>query len=349
MIFCGDSVFPFNTSKDLLCLPYDFRSKPKIVNLEALILEDKNETKTTEGIALNNNKKVIDFLQSINVNAVSLSNNHITDFDVSIDEQIQTLERGDIKAFGAGDDLAQAKKPFVYEENDQQFVVVSFGWNVIGCKYATSTTKGVNPMEHKEVFSQVESLNEDYPSANIILTFHNNYEFELYPQPAHRQMFFDLIDVGVKAIFCHHPHIVGGYEIHNNCPIFYSLGNFYLPESNYNGYDLKYPEIAKEGLCVEYNGNIENTLLYWTYKYENNVLSLNCQESLATSKKMKELSSFSGLSHKEYIKWFKKNRRKKKLLPIYKNHNSTSERCINNLIVINRQKVVDFLVRKGVK
>jgi poly-gamma-glutamate synthesis protein (capsule biosynthesis protein) len=349
MIYCGDTVFPNSYSNNHLGdIDTEFIEKPKIVNLESLIkLEDMK--KTAQGIALSSSKDIIPFLKALNVVSVSQANNHITDFDISIGKQKKLLEKNNIDSFGAGDDILSASMPFFYKENNKKFVVLSYGWDVIGCRYASENLKGVNPMEYKHIFEQVNSIKEKYQDANIILTFHNNYEFELYPQPAHRQMFFDLIDCGVSAIFCHHPHIVGGCEVYNNSPIFYSLGNFYLPETNYNGYDLKYNDNAKIGLCVEYDGDIENTKLYWTYKDENNNLSVTKKESLTESEKLKELTPFKGMNYSEYIIWFKKNRKKKKLLPVYKNYKSEIENNFNSFIVSSRQKVIDFMVRKGIK
>lgn len=40
------------------------------------------------------------------------------------------------------------------------------------------------------------------------------------------------INFGAQAVICHGPHLVRGIEIYQECPIFYSLGNFiYQPES----------------------------------------------------------------------------------------------------------------------
>ncbi len=349
MIFCGDTVFPFDKIGNKFNLAFDFQAQPKILNLEALTLDPTKERKIAAGVALNNHNKVFEVLQSLNVNAVSLANNHITDFDVSIKAQIEYLNNHNIQAFGAGDNLEQAKRPFFYEENDQMFAVFSFGWDVVKCQHATEDKRGVNPMDYLEVFSQVERLKKEKPDINIILTFHTNYEFELYPQPAHRMMFFDLIDIGVKAIICHHTHIVGGYEVYKNAPIFYSLGNFYIPDANFSGFELKNPAFTRTGLCVDFNIEVDNIQLYWVNNNDHNQLTIISKEMLKNSKTMEELSVFRDMTHDEYLVWFKKNRKKTKLLPIYKNYKSKSENILNSLIVQYRQKAIDFLVRHGLK
>lgn len=348
MIFCGDTVFPFH-SEDLDFDFYnDFFSKAKVVNLEALIVDAKVKKKT-KGIPLSNSEHVISFLKELNVVGVGMANNHINDFDLPIEEQKRKLATNGIFGFGAGDSLASAMEPFRYEENGQKYAVLAFGWDVIGCTYADNNNTGVNPFEYNEIKLQVRNLLAEDPSLNVVTFFHCNYEFELYPQPGHRELFFKLIEIGVKGIFCHHPHIVGGYEIYKDVPIFYSLGNFYLPETNYHGYDLKYSEGAKVGLCVDFSLDIKEIKLYWTYKSSQNKLSLMKEESLFDSEQLKELSEFRGLSHSDYVAWFKCNRLKNKLLPIYVGSNSYLEKLIKNCFVKFRQNIIDFLVAVKVK
>jgi len=348
MIFSGDTVFPFKKYDKTFLEKIDnnFLNKPKIVNLESLI-ELENMKKVTKGIALSSTKQIVSFLKDLNVIGCSLANNHITDFDTSIDKQKEYLFKNGIQSFGAGDDIEKASKPIFYNENGQKYAVLAFGWEVIGCRYATASSKGVNPFSYEHIISSIKKLYEEDKNISIILTIHNNYEFELYPQPAHRKMFFDLIDeFDIKAIFCHHPHIVGGCEVYKNAPIFYSLGNFYLPETNYNGYDLKYNDEAKVGLVVDFRST--DVKLYWTYKDSDNSLKITDIENLNDSQKIQKLTHFSGMSHSDYIKWFKHNRKKSKGLPIYKNNNVFEEK-INNFLVAFRQSFIDFLVRKGVK
>ncbi len=62
MIFFGDVISSFDNTSRLFDISLELQNKLKIVNLESLIVEDKNVTKITRGIALNNNMKVIDFL-----------------------------------------------------------------------------------------------------------------------------------------------------------------------------------------------------------------------------------------------------------------------------------------------
>jgi len=348
MIFTGDVVFPNSFSKDIILqLDTEFIDTPKIVNSESLI--DLGDTKisnkkTTDGIALLSNQEIIKFYKSLNVVGVSLANNHITDFDISIDKQVFYYAKNKIKSFGAGDNLAKAELPFI---NDN-YVILSYGWEVISCVLAGKFKKGVNPLKESQIFSQINIFKEKYPTKKIILIFHWDYEFELYPQPAHRKLAFDLIDYGVDAIFGHHSHVVQGAEIYKNKPIFYGLGNFYFPNQNYNGFNIDFPPLSQTGLSVKYNDEKE-VVLFWTYKDDTNNLISIAKEKLSESTRMKALTPFDGFSHKEYIIWFGKNRKKNKLLPIFKNYKNTFNNILKEKFIHLRQKGINCLVKLNVK
>jgi poly-gamma-glutamate synthesis protein (capsule biosynthesis protein) len=325
-----------------------FLKKPKIVNLESLIKLEEMQ-KITKGIALSSSKEIISLLKDLNVVSCSQANNHITDFDTSINKQKAFLHSYDIKSFGAADTLKEASEPIFYFESGEKYGALAFGWEVISCKGAVYNKKGVNPLRYDNVIQQINSFFKEYPEVKLICIFHWDYEFELYPQPAHRQLAFELIDMGVSAIIGHHPHIVQGFEVYKHKPIFYSLGNFYFPDANYSGYEMNYSEKSKNGLCVELAEDINDIVLYWTYLADNERLLITKQENLFESRKLKELSTFSGMEHEEYIRWFRQNRKKRKGLPIYKTVNSKIETFFNDKFTALRQEFIDFLVRTGVK
>ena len=229
------------------------------------------------------------------------------------------------------------------------YAVIAFGWKAIGCEPSNAQKKGVNPLKYEIIIDQVTNFFNKFSGVKLICIFHWDYEFELYPQPAHRQLAFELIDMGVEAIIGHHPHIVQGYEIYKSKPIFYSLGNFYFPNGIYNGYNINFSEEARNGLCVELNDDFRDIKLYWTYLDENKKMLIKNQENLLNSNKLKDLSIFSGMEHQDYIKWFFKNRKKNKFLPVYKTINSKCETIFNDKFIQVRQVMVDFLVHKILK
>lgn len=346
MIFLGDTVFPTCYKDSIINIgDKEYLQERKIANFESLInLGDNLTKKETRGIALYSSNDIIEFLGKLNIVAGSLANNHITDFNFSIGLQKAFYRKNCISTFGAGENITDASTPYFYEEDQIKYLVVSFGWKVIGCKRAGATSQGVNPLEPKNIFSQVYFLTKSYPDHKIILIFHWNYEFELYPQPAHRKLAFDLIDEGVEAIFGHHSHIVQGYEIYKNKPIFYGLGNFFLPEKYFFGKD-KWPNSSKLGISVKYVPDLKNIKVFWTQQNTDGTLSLLNIDTLYNSRRLKELSPFQSQSHPEYSKWFKANRIKKSLLPVYYNYNNQIESFIKDNYNYLRQDIVYFLLK----
>ena len=88
--------------------------------------------------------------------SVSQANNHITDFDTSINKQKEFLKKNGISSFGAGDSIEVAKEAYLYSENNIEYGVISFGWEIISCIGATQNHKGVNPLIYENVVLQVK-------------------------------------------------------------------------------------------------------------------------------------------------------------------------------------------------
>jgi len=345
MIFCGDTIFPGTFDPVLLrdCNE-EFLAKPKVVNLESLI-ELKKMKKTAPGIGLVSSPDTVPFLEAMHVRGCVLANNHVTDFDVSIEEQKRYLLEHGIQSCGAGDNLTEASSPCFFKEGGEETAVLAFGWETISCVAATERSKGVNPLRYDHVRKQVEDFLKMRPDTPLVIVFHWDYEYEQYPQPAHRKLAFELIDMGAHAVIGHHPHIVQGAEIYKGRPIFYSLGNFYFPAGMHSGFEVTPPEAAYSGLCVEIAEDAEKCTLYWTKLHRDGRIVLEKKEFLSQSKKLENLTPFTGMPHEEYVAWFRQNRHKKKLLPIYKNPASKVETVFNDLWVGSRQHLIDFLVR----
>lgn len=338
MIICGDFCFPFNSfDSSIVSADDEFMVKPKVVNFETT-LDSLNISKETKGIALSSHDSAFDFLKYFNVVGTTLSNNHIKDFRYNLSDLLSKLESNSIKYTGLGDTLESASKAMLFDDS----VILNFGWEVIGCKKVDHKNFGCNPLVINHVIDVVKRALEKYSSKRIIVIFHWNYEFELYPQPLHRKLAHELIDLGVSAIVGHHSHVIQGAEIYKGKPIIYGLGNFYLPKHTYNGYFLDFPSSADIGLAVDIN-----TLEGYLINTKDNAIRVENIGDIFESDLISGLSDFSGMSDVEYLNFFVRNRVKRKLLPIY-NSPGFSE-LINNKFVLFRQILIDALVRLNIK
>lgn len=324
-----------------------------LANLEGPIIvhPDKHKSIQNQDHGVFNVPEVYELLQEFGVTVVSLANNHIFDFGSSIHNTEQFLTKINISSFGAGHNLGTAHQPAVFNNKDTTVRVFAFGWDVIGCRYASTISEGVNPLKPDHVFQTVEGLRKQDKDSCIIFIFHWNYELEMYPQPAHRQLAYDLIDSGVDAIIGLHPHVAQGAEIYKGKPIVYGLGNWFFPARQIGSLKLAFPPISSRQLALELTVNDREVIpkFHW-YQFDqsNNQISYESTESIEGSI-VYELTPFAGLSHNEYIQWFQKHRKRRRGLPIYYNYKHKKRNWIKDQQVKIRQYLITLMLRLGVK
>lgn len=345
MIFIGDIALPNGITPSISYLPDSFSRQPVVANLEGAIAAP--EMASLSEMKLFNNDAVISFLKSCNVRAVSLANNHITDVTPAFERTKKMLKRNGIANCGAGLTFDEAQAPVVLDDNGMKTVLLAFGWDVVSCKYADIFSPGVNPLKESNVLNCINKTKRDYPGAKIVILPHWDYELERYPMPMHRELAKLAIEAGADAVIGHHPHCVQGIEVYKGCPIVYSLGNWFIPDNVFMGGRTVFPQYAKLQMAVEIIGH--NISLHW-FEYDANTHSLNFigSEGLAESQKVPELTPFWGLSQAEYIAWFRKHRKKKRLLPLFTQSDASFDSKAKAMFVKHRQILINIAFRKQI-
>lgn len=346
MIFIGDIAVTKDVNPQIIDLPEAFKNNIVIANLEGAIALDKSVS--TKETILFNDQSVVDFLENINVKVVSLGNNHITDVPDALQNTKEILDKKKIARCGAGINLKEASQPAIINVENDQYAFLSFGWNAINCRYAERKKEGCNPLSTEWVLQCIDNTKDHYPNAKIIILPHWNYELELYPQPMHRELAKLMIDAGAEGVFAHHPHCVNGIEYYKNAPIVYSLGNWFIPDGVYFDNRLKFPNLTKLQLAVEWNGK-ELTCHWFEYKPEKQEVQFIESVPAKECNRIKKLTPYSGMDNDAYIKWFKKNRRKKKGLPVFKYTNNNFRNAINTKLVLSRQWAIKLLLKLRIK
>ncbi|EPS3431556.1 CapA family protein [Vibrio alginolyticus] len=340
MVFYGDVNLPYldiSNSK----FQENIEKNINIFNFESTIVEC--DTVVTDGIALRSKPDVVRNFFELGFGVACLANNHTSDYNDSITSTISNLNNVGFRTYGAGENLEHASKHLKISLNGIDHYFIAAGWDVIGCKYASEKKPGVNPYCSSKLKKAVEDIRLIDEKAVIYCTFHYNYEFELYPQPADRLLFHELIDLGADYIIGHHSHLVGPYERYKGKYIFYSLGNFYMPEVISRGYRLKYPEVAYHGISVDLSDLIPKVHFYQTV--DNTIKYI---ESKQIDKS--DLIDLCELVGKEdYLLWFNKNRKKKKLLPVFTNYNNKFDTRFKANLVKFRNYLINFSVRLKLK
>lgn len=265
IIFCGDLVLPYHTNVDYNAILPFFKNHRTIVNFEGSILKDEKQIRLyrwNDKFSLYSCPKVLNVLKDLNVEAVSLCNNHILDYQHDISETVDILKKHNIESWGLKNhDVWKSKL------NDKLLFVITF---------ATFSNEHSLPLfSPSKVIEEIKKIRQQNKDSYIVVFPHWGVEKFYYPEPADRSLAHRMIDAGVDLIVGHHPHVIQPIEIYKGKHIFYSLGNFILPQTFYSDKKLVYrQQEVKSEFIVKWDGtNVEIKSLY--FDAESNTLYPN--------------------------------------------------------------------------
>ncbi|MBK8507136.1 MAG: CapA family protein [Candidatus Competibacteraceae bacterium] len=347
MIFLGDIAHPFTSTPYWVNMSLPWKSQAVIINLEGSLVKDTAPFLPKR--LLFNHISILEALAQLKVCAASLANNHIMDLPNALIPTRNLLSTYGIHSVGAGPTFKEAITPASINFENNQIILLAFGWEPIGCIPARKKHPGIAPLQPNYVLKSINNLRKNFPSASIVLLMHWNYEMELYPQPAHRQLAMLAIDNGASAVIGHHPHCVGGIENYRDCFIAYSLGNWWMPQGVYFDNNLFFNSATKLQLAFEWSPNTSPICHWFEYCSSNHSLTYIFSEPIHISKKISELTPFQDMTHKEYCIWFNHNRIKRRALPIYKNHHSHFTNLVKDSYVKLRHKSLMVLETSGLR
>ncbi|MCR4307966.1 MAG: CapA family protein [Candidatus Berkelbacteria bacterium] len=288
----------------------------------------------------------IESFEGFKIGPVFTANNHIHDTLDGISLTYSWLSERGLAMVGAGINSELATRAENISSGEFDYSVLGFGWPVIGCSPVKTGRPGINSFETKSVRSQARRQLSDASNHRVIILIHANYEFEKYPQPAHRKLAMELIDMGVYSVIFHHPHVVGPIERYRDRLIAYSLGNWAFSYGRFFDGKLKFPESSFHQIAVEL-GDSEPVIHHANFSPPSNV-TYDFSERFS-SRDFTLRPEFEGYSHKEYINWFRKNRIKRKGLPVYKDPDAHFGNAIRDQWVRCRQVIIDLAAKSGLK
>lgn len=172
-----------------------------------------------------------------------------------------------------------------------------------------------------------------YGDVTIIVYLHWNFDYEMLPFPSHRKFAKDLIDSGADYVIGGHSHMINGGEIYKEKLIVYGMGNFYIPSNKFFNGRLKYKGEAKKRIILEVDDETKE-VNYWYLDDEKIV-----KENFNNGEIINKYSPYRGMSEEEYVKYFKKQRTKRFLIPIYKDYKDSYKNKLKNIWVINRMRL----------
>ena len=169
------------------------------------------------------NPQTAKILNHLHCELVATANNHFKDYGWrGMQETYETLKRHKISWLGSGANLDEASKTFYWKKDETTIAFI----NITENEWTTThdETPGCNPIDLTSVFYKIKEAkhNADF----VVILAHGGHEHYELPSPRIKKWYRFFVDAGANAVIAHHTHIVSGYEVYNEAPIFYSLGNF---------------------------------------------------------------------------------------------------------------------------
>lgn len=175
------------------------------------------------GVRLSTTDKTINVLKYLNIGVVTLANNHTYDYgEEGLFHTLDLLSNSDIKAVGAGRNLADAAKVLFHKVNNTTIAIINCCEHEYGI--AKPDSSGTNPLNPIAQYYSIKEAREvaDY----VIVIVHGGHEHFQLPSLRMQDTYRYFIDVGADVVVNHHQHCYSGYEIYKGKYIFYGLGNF---------------------------------------------------------------------------------------------------------------------------
>lgn len=212
-----------------------------IMNLEGP-LTDSNNGQSKAGPVIKAPSKTIKGIEALGVKAVSLANNHITDYgEEGYLDTVKQLESANIVHIGAGEN----------EESVNHYKCIQLGNKKI-CFYCvsetffnepSSTIAGAHVYDEYLVCNEIKELKRSHDY--IIVLYHGGASYFPYPTPLVRKRMHRMADCGADLITAQHTHCIGCEEYYKNSYLLYGQGNFLFARQK------SFPQLTKDGLILE--------------------------------------------------------------------------------------------------
>ena len=232
----------------------------RIFNLETPLTDIKDPIDKI-GPLLMAPTSTINAYKAIDVNLLTLANNHIMDQGTSgLKSTMETLNKANIEYLGVGNSLKEASKPFIFELYDKKFGVYACAEHEFSI--VTDNRPGANPYDPFDSCDDIRNLKKecDY----VIVLYHGGKEYYRYPSPQLQKRCQKMVAVGADLVICQHSHCIGCEENVQGGKIVYGQGNFLFDHSENESWqtsvlieitdclEINYIPIVKKGNSVRF-------------------------------------------------------------------------------------------------
>lgn len=251
-----DFTMPLARVKSVLA-QFDFT----FANFECFISETLESPELVDANALDflTRPQFVPSMVDAGIDAVSMANNHAVYSHSgwglpAFYDTYGYLVNGGVPVFGAGENLDQARLPYIHEVNGMSIAMLgvdgitgnedypsALGVVAGAGSQATADHGGTNPLNMANVVADIERLAGEHDI--VIPFFHMSEQYFWTPQDWAILTAHQCIDAGASCVISSHPHTIQGMEVYNGKPIFHGIGNFI--------YDQMFSVDTRQGYLLE--------------------------------------------------------------------------------------------------
>ncbi len=214
---------------------------------------------TSDKISLSSDAACITTLRNWGISCVSLANNHIFDFgEIAFERTRDILHAAGIRAFGAGANIAEARRPVTLEKKDVRIALTGYVAADTEARVAGNNVPGCAPLDLDTVLQNHDSVGAD-GTLHVACVHWGRCDYPLPPPHVYR-LAKRLMHRRIPLVVGHHPHVVQGILEEEHASVHFSLGDFYFTDFVHKG-ALKQPtpenltgciwvvDVGKGGVC----------------------------------------------------------------------------------------------------
>ncbi len=213
-------------------LPLFQQADVRLCNLECVISDRGTPWSATPKVFhFRSDAKNVAVLNAAQIDAVSLANNHVLDFDYEgLFDMLRHLQQAGIHTAGAGTTFSEASQPAIWEVQGRKLGLIACTDNEPAWA-ASGEHPGVwyVPMQVQDerahdLFEVVRRTRLEVSCLIVALHWGPNWGYT--PPAGHQSFAHALIDHGADIVFGHSGHVVRGVEVYKDRPIIYCAGDF---------------------------------------------------------------------------------------------------------------------------
>ncbi len=178
----------------------------------------------------------------------ALANNHILDAEErGLVDTLASLNRMGFLTIGAGRSSEEICKPLLWETEEGKLTIINWVFPETNPDWMTIPGPNCWPgIDEAKVILHKLKQESDW----VMVLAHWGDELFPYPRLEDRVIAQELAKAGLDIFVGHHPHVVRGMEVYNDCPVYYSIGNFFF--SDFPGNDaLRWAPRNREALGIQ--------------------------------------------------------------------------------------------------